>query len=105
MFHIVNIINMLHHFKGFPQIPSGTFPANAICKPHKGKSFDCVRLLGKHFIASGGFIQLRAAAVLAAIGIDIPLIIRNDDLLTHPVLCVRIYHTLYIHHHFVEICI
>ena len=105
MLHIVNIVNMLHCFKGFPQIPFRAFPANTIRKPHKRKSFDCVCLLGKHLIASGRFIQLRAAAVLAAIGIDIPLTIRNDDLLTHAVLSVRIYHALYIHYHFVEICI
>ena len=43
--------------------------------------------------------------VIAADGVDIPLIIRNDDLLTHAVLSVRIYHALYIHYHFVEICI
>ena len=39
LFHIINIITMLHHIKCFSQIFSGTSPADSISKPNKSKAF------------------------------------------------------------------
>lgn len=58
IFHVVNVIKMLHCVKGFFEVPPCASPTTAICHPNELNTDNVSCFFRYHLIASGGFVEL-----------------------------------------------